>query len=370
MPVVAIVGAIAAIGIAAETGFAVFATIAAVGATIGAVGAVTNNKALMIAGGVIGAVGGIGALAQSAGIIGGDVGLFGGSFGDGFGSGGSVFGGESFGPPANLSPQASIDTWSGVGPEPFGPPNPNFAGTPALSGAPTAGGASVDATSGAFQSVDVNPTLTAASSPDVTPTGVINPPQGTTENLTLGGQNNPAANTGGGIVNTPSSPGVTAPASSNGVPAGFDVQGNPLATATGGTGVTPESVGAVTGTVNPNATYNTGITLTRGPSTNPDSSVWSSIGDILDKKGASTVLSGVLQAGASFISGATNGLTPAQIAALNAQAEANQAATNLSRIQQSNIQQPLPAAWRTPPVTGAPAGMINTPPKINVTGAA
>lgn len=358
MPVVAIIGAIAAIGIAAETGFAVFATIAAVGATIGAVGAVTGNKALMIAGGVVGAIGGVGALAQSAGIIGSDVGLFGGSFGDGFGSGGSVFGGESFGPPGNLSPQAAIESWNGVGPEPFGPPNPSTA--PALSGAPTPTDPSqiINQSSGALQPVEAStgPTLAAAQSPNVTPAAAVDNapiPQGDITGGTLGTTNNPAAADPNAVVD-PSATGSQTPAA----PAA------PGAAPTSPNTNVPTTPAATAG---PSGTAAPGVA---GPIAKPpaDPSFWDSLVGILDKKGASTVLSGVLQAGASFIAGATNGLTPAQIAALNAQADANTAAANLSRIQQSNMQQPLPVASRAAPVTGAPMGLINTPPRLNVTG--
>jgi hypothetical protein len=82
---------------------------------------------------------------------------------------------------------------------------------------------------------------------------------------------------------------------------------------------------------------------------------------------AGHLLGGVIQAGAAFISGATSTLTPAQVAALQAQANANQAAANLSNRQLSNMSQPIPAATRTQ----APPGLINTrlPPPNTVTGA-
>lgn len=355
MPVLAVIGAVAAIGIAAETGFAVFATIAAVGATIGAVGAVTNNKALMIAGGVIGAIGGIGALAQSAGILGSDVGLFGGSFGDGFGSGGSVFGGEAFGPPANLSPQAAVDSWNGVGPEPFGPPEPY--GPPGLGG----GGQIVDQT-GAMQPLEAStsPALASANAPDVTPAGAVDggvpPPQGdagqfnapydaTRASLQPG---NPDATTNAilnrGTGAEPFGPPASAAPNAPAVPAAGDVTGTPASLDI----PAPSTINQKAGGVDPSA--------------------WTSIKEFL--KNNDRLAAGVIQAGGSFISGATNGLTPAQIAALNAQAEVNQAAANLSRTQQANMAQPLPVASRAPPVTGAPIGLINTPPRVNVTGAA
>ena len=69
MPAAAVVGAVVAIGVAAEVG-TTLAIIAAVGATVAAVGAVTGVKELMIAGAIVGAVGAIGGLASSAGIFG------------------------------------------------------------------------------------------------------------------------------------------------------------------------------------------------------------------------------------------------------------------------------------------------------------
>jgi hypothetical protein len=66
-------------------------------------------------------------------------------------------------------------------------------------------------------------------------------------------------------------------------------------------------------------------------------------------------------------------LKPAQVAALDAQAAANRAATTLSLKQQANIAAPIPVAsrLRPPEVTGTPAssGLINSPANA-ITGVA
>lgn len=67
---------------------------------------------------------------------------------------------------------------------------------------------------------------------------------------------------------------------------------------------------------------------------------------------------GALQAGGSLISGLTDPMTPAQIDALNAQADVNRATADLIKRQAANQGKPLPVA--TAQVTGkvAPAGSI------------
>jgi hypothetical protein len=369
MPVIAIIGAVAAIGIAVEVG-TTLAIIAAVGATIGAVGAVTGSKALMIAGGVIGAIGGIGALAQSAGILGADAFSFG---SNAAGVAGAATDTGSFAGAAS-GIDSEISQWSQYGSALDVQGNPALSAS-SLSGAPTMGnGDFIDRISGAVQPVDTSasPTLSNAASPNVNPepafTNNAPVPQGGGEGASLGSVSNQAdpnalANTGAVPASTaPSAPGTAAPsdptAQVNGIPAGFDAQGNPLV------GRTPTAESLINGGAGSN---NPNITMGR---TAADPSIWSKLTDVVGKPGVGTVISGVVQAGSAFIAGATNGLTPAQIAALNAQAEANHAAASLSMTQQANMTQPLPVATRSPPVTGAPQGMINTAPRVNVAGAA
>jgi hypothetical protein len=87
------------------------------------------------------------------------------------------------------------------------------------------------------------------------------------------------------------------------------------------------------------------------------------------------LLLGALQAGGSFLTGMTSTLTPAQVAAYNAQAAANQATANLTTQQTANLAAPRSVA-NVAPVTGTPsniitappAGMINSAPTVKVTG--
>jgi hypothetical protein len=61
---------------------------------------------------------------------------------------------------------------------------------------------------------------------------------------------------------------------------------------------------------------------------------------------------GAAQGVSSLVSGWTNSLTPAQVAATNAQAAANQAAANLQTQQLKNLQSPKAVASSSP-VTGS-----------------
>lgn len=72
-----------------------------------------------------------------------------------------------------------------------------------------------------------------------------------------------------------------------------------------------------------------------------------------------TLAYGVLQAGGSFISGLTNPMTPAQIDALNAQAEANRATAAVLKREAANQGQAMPTVTGMPTATG---GLINSNP--------
>ena len=69
-----------------------------------------------------------------------------------------------------------------------------------------------------------------------------------------------------------------------------------------------------------------------------------------------SAIMGALQAGGSFLAGATNPLTPAQIAQAQAQANANNAAAGLTNLQVSNLSQPIPVAS----IGSNASGLINT----------
>jgi hypothetical protein len=84
---------------------------------------------------------------------------------------------------------------------------------------------------------------------------------------------------------------------------------------------------------------------------------------------------GALQAGGSLLTGLTSTLTPAQVAALNAQAASNDAAAALTKQQTANLAQPKATASSAPvtgtPQTLVPGGFINQAPPTQprVTGA-
>ncbi len=348
MPVVAVGFAVAAIAVAVDVG-TTLAIVAAVGATIAAVGAVTNNRTLMIAGGVIGAIGGIGALATSAGIIGADAFSFGSNAASGLASDSAIAGG--------ITSDAGFAGAVGADVVPGGAAAVGDASVSA------AGGTSdiIDQIAGTVQPVEgsTSPVIASADAPNVAPTaavdnstipqGVENEQQASSLGLPTGqGDSPPPVGQAPTAPTAPSDPTVagSTPGTANPMDAGIPGSYQAAQNAVG-------KVGAVT------------MPATDG------SGIWGTIKDLLGSNGGGRLLSGVVQAGSSFISGATNGLTPAQIAALNAQAQANQAAANLSNRQQANMAEPLPVASRAPPITGAPAGLINTPPpRIPVTGAA
>jgi hypothetical protein len=81
-------------------------------------------------------------------------------------------------------------------------------------------------------------------------------------------------------------------------------------------------------------------------------------GSILNFAKANPVVAlGALQAGGSLLSGATSTLTPAQVAALTAQANANNAAAALTQQQTANLAAPKSVA-SSAPVTGAPQTLV------------
>lgn len=102
--------------------------------------------------------------------------------------------------------------------------------------------------------------------------------------------------------------------------------------------ITPDIVGNHVGSVEAAA-----------PPTPPGSKFW----DFLSTPGGGMLAGMGLQAGSSFLAGATNPLTPAQIAQAQSQAALNTAQAKVTSQQASNMGQRLPVASLAP-VTGAP----------------
>jgi hypothetical protein len=118
-----------------------------------------------------------------------------------------------------------------------------------------------------------------------------------------------------------------------------------------------------------------GVNNAQGTATiaNPGAGDDSALGGVLGFMNKNPVVAlGMLQAGGSLLSGWTSTLTPAQVAALNAQAASNNAATAMTNQQRTNLAMPKATASSSP-VTGtpqqlvpsSPAGLINQPlPKV------
>lgn len=327
-----------AVAVAAMSATEIFTAIAVVGAVTGAIGAVTGSKELQIAGTVMGVVGGVGGIASSAGLFAGAGDLF------GVGTAASVAESASSSAGALSSVTQAVDE--------------NL-------GAAVQGINSVSDMSG--------PSLSAASG---LPIGAVEP--GTTQTPLLGIGDTPAPTVAAPSVTPDPTAGIT-PATE---PVGSSVNNPPQAPATsvtGGTGSIINPEGNLSGFGPGQGPQGPAMSAARGVNGAPaDPSAWSKIWDFTKTAGGGALVSGGIQAAASFLSGATSSLTPAQVNALNAQAMANQAAVNLSGSQQAildqqlgNMRDPLPIAARpsAAAVTGAPQGLINQPPpKAAVTG--
>jgi len=325
MPVIAVVGAIAADamaasavaatvgGIAEITVTTALEVVAAVGATVGAIGAVTGNKTLQMVGAGLGLVGGIGAIASSAG-----------AFGAAADSAGSVFGGSATaGDAAAGSVGANSDVISTMS---------NASGIPGYTGAAT----NIDAATAAIPNTSFS---------DAMASGAASSLQGpssdsSADTLTLG-DSNPSA--GASTANAASTPVNTTPAAAQ-APGGFSLANPPPPSLTVGADTPYSSLGA------------SNIAGAGTGSTTP-----TTLDGILNFVKQNQMLSyGIAQAAGSLISGATSTLTPAQVGALNSQAAANQAAANLTTMQTANLSQPRSIATLAP-VTGAPQNIVTTP---------
>lgn len=370
-------GAITAVGaaVAAATVTEVFTAVAVTGAVLGAVGAATGVKPLMYAGMAMGLVGGVGAFATSAGILGAEAGL------EGFGpeamdgataaEGGvlSEGGGGFAGTLDTITPAAPVMDLQG---QPI-----TYASEMAQASAPTD---IIDSITGSMQPIDAasSPIVQNASAPDVLPraaTDSVSIPQGDQQfNAPWESLNRPPDGTDTLLAEqravTPAGGGAAAPppAPESPAPAAPDLStarpGTPGAFATDPTqgGIAGQGGAAARGQVSlPGATPVTNVPVPADPA-----SSWEGILKFATSPGGGLLGLGVIQAGASFLSGATSTLTPAQVELYKAQAANNLAAANLANAQRDNLGQPLPVASRpgaSPPVTGAPAGLINSQPR-------
>lgn len=339
------------IGITATALTVGFTTIAAVGAVVGVVGAVTHNKILSTVGMVLGGIGGIGALASGAGLL---------------GAGGGLLEGASTPAAANLAAEGSIgfiDSGSfavegGAAVE----------GANAVADAAQAAAGSVPGfvDSGSFAGINAAGEAAGASGP-----GISEALGAGKAGLSMfGTEAKPDAVDANAITQqTALAGGATGAAASSGVP----VASAPPNALAPGTSAAPPLVAS-----NPSATP-TSLTndgewdLTPGKSA--DSSPFAGILDFANKH--PVVALGALQAAGSFISGATNELTPAQVDLYKSQSAANDAATLLVKQQTANLAMPkavassapvsgqaqlVPINARPPPVPSPQGGFINQAP--------
>jgi hypothetical protein len=254
--------------------------------------------------------------------------------------------------------------------------------TPATAG--IAGGGGVEA--GAFDAT-FGGSLSAADAASAGTTAMAGTQPGTTDLVSLNdvAQNatDPAAKLGGsvtaptGLPDTTTAPNglinqPTAPTDLSAAPPGTQT-----ALAPGGSGTS--GVSDSFGSPNTDPNFLAGKVSGEAAEFNPaqssagGSGVFGQLGSFIEKH--PTLAFGALQAGGSLLSGVTSTLTPAQVAALNSQAAANDAATALSNQQRTNLAMPKSVA-SSQPVSGTPgplvpqtAGFINQAPRLaQVTG--
>lgn len=324
-------GLMVAAGVAtAVTVGTVLESVAAVGAVLSVVGAVTKSPILSKVGMGLGIVGGVGALASNA-----------------LGIGSAAL----FGPPDGLDSPAAAVISSG------------------------------DGTGGAIDSG----TWDAAPASGVTDTMGGTAAAGSSD-TTVGGQLADTSTWDDAPATTASSPAVAPPAGANPVAAAT----NPQAVAQNAINSpeqltlasTSEDTG--TGTQTTAAPANTTATVAGQPGTptgpqpvsgQVDTGTWdnapagSSDPGVLDKivnyAGNHPVVAlGALQAAGTLLTGLTSTLTPAQVAQLNSQAAANNAAAALTKQQTANLAMPRAVASSTP-VTGTPATLV---PQVQLPG--
>lgn len=314
----------------------VFTTIATVGAVIGAVGVVTGVKELQTAGMVIGGIGGIGSLANAVGAFGANATL------------GSVFGGE-----AGIPDGAAGASLMNGAVDAEGTPLSSY--TAASSGGDVIGTANNIAGVGAGGlDAEGNPLSSVMSSQAASPAATGASAVGTDA------EGNPLSS----VTKAPSSSASSA----------TDAEGNPLSSTGSGTStptlsnsiptIDKTAISQQFGTdpsqiTNYKAPSGASYTFTPGSGWAPASA--GGIGGFLGSQSGGLIGMGVIQAAGSFLQGAFDPLKPAQVAAYQAQANANNASAALTNKQVGNMGQPIPVAQRLA-VTGK-LGMMNSTPQ-------
>lgn len=317
MPVVAVLAAIAVDvtvpGIIAAGTLTTLGAVTAIGATLAAIGAVTGNKTLGLIGGGLGLVGGIATMAFGSGAL-GDVGdLFGSTASGAGGASGAAGAVDELGVAGGAATGDGVDALGVAG---------GAAGPSSGSGIVNAAG---DLNAAAFDPANaINSSLSSA--------------EGSASGIVTGNQTGSALGRSLSI-------------------GGTDANGTNLAS------------GSVAG-LGDKAFFSDAAGI--HSATIPGFSASAAApGGILNWAKNNPLLSyGIIQSGGSFLSGLTDSLKPAQIDALNAQANANNAAAALAEREAKNMAGSIPTAS----VTGMPVasgGLINSRPVATplITGA-
>lgn len=296
MPVVAVVGAVAAVatvpGIIAAGSLTVLGAMTAVGAVLGAIGAVTKNKTLGLIGAGIGLVGGIGSLAFGSDALGTVDELFGAS--------------TNAGASGSAVATSAVDAAAGAGEAVGGMGADAGIGT-GVTGAQA--GTDITTSTGMINSAAINPVQAQAAS--------MAPATGDAAGIVTGGNTSSAL---GQSLTAPQTAGLTS---------------------TGVSATMPTDLAGIT-----NAQLSTGSTLAK------TGGFWNWA------KNNQLLAYGVLQSGGAFISGLTDELSPAQVKALEAQANANNAAAGIGQRQLENMKGNIPKATVTGTVNPS-GGLIN-----------
>ncbi len=334
----------------------IFTAVATVGSVVGAVGAVTGVKELKTAGMVLGGIGGIGSLASAVG-----------AFGDGA-TMSSVFGSDA----AGSSIGGNISETTGM----------SVSAGDSLIGGNISENTGLDVVDSAAKMYDgALTTDSAGNAINLSPTGTETAMGGnaTGDNLASVGVNPPAGDTSAMLPDTVNKGSQVSSNSkfldSTSSPSAGSQTLNP-ATDTSALQAPPGISTSDFAKLReiPNPVEGQVVKLASGPMqfTNgswglaPSGGLFSNLGGI--SNGAGMLGMGVIQAAGSLLSSSLDSLKPAQVAAYQAQAKANNAAAALQEKQNANMGQPIPVA-RSMAVTGT----VAPPPKpgglMNSTGA-
>jgi len=342
-----------------------FAITAAVGATLSAIGSITGDEDLSMVGTVLGAVGGIGSLATSAGLFGADAGsaqLFGVDAAEGVQA-------------ADIASSATGGDLSKLGQLPD-------AGSGMINNAEM-GGQFVDSASatgmeGGIVEADIIDSFTGkavegfgqvkdAIKPEAVIEAASEPVKGVSATAKTGLINGKVA-TGldmeGPMTAAPSSDALAAPVT--GAPKAPDIADLAKGATSFAADGRPDA--SIPGNV---FTGKDGVKYVSNGRGGWVAEKTGGFMDFLSSEGGGMVAMGAMQAGGAFLQGATDTLKPAQVAAYEAQAAANQAAANLANRKNENMGGAIPVATRGPRplVTGQPqpvlgGGLINRPAPV------